>query len=59
MDYKYSKAELDALEEKMEHPETTVLCPRCGEEIVFNAVGNSCEAKCLTDGCIRETVRGL
>ena len=56
---KYSQAEWDALDKKMETPEEIVHCPRCGNEITFRAVGNSCEVKCQTDGCIKETVRGL
>ena len=56
---KYTEAELDALELKMMNPDAVVKCPRCGKEIIFKAVGNSCEAKCLTEGCIQETVRGL
>ena len=56
---KYSKAEFDALEEKMEHPTSVVHCPRCGSELSYRAVWNSCEVRCTTEGCIKETVRGL
>lgn len=56
---KYSQAEWDALDKKMENPDSSVRCPRCGNEIVYRAIGNSCEAKCLSEGCIKETVRGL
>lgn len=55
----YSEEEWKALDEKMNHPERVVYCPRCGKEIVFRAVGNSSEAKCQTEGCIKETFRGL
>lgn len=53
------QAEWDALDEKIMHPEKTVYCPRCGKEIKLRRAGNSCEAKCVTDGCIKETLRGL
>lgn len=56
---KYSQAEWDALDRKMEHPNTAVYCPRCGNELAYRSAGNSCEVKCLTEGCIKETVRGL
>lgn len=56
---KYSKAEWDALEKKIEDPGAVVYCPRCGNELVFKTAGNSCEAKCMTEGCIKETIRGL
>ena len=56
---KYSEAEFDALEKKMENPGSVVHCPRCGGELSFRTVGNSCEVRCATDGCIKETIRGL
>jgi hypothetical protein len=59
MDIKYTEKEWDALDFKIEHPEKTVFCPRCGKEIEYLSVGNSCVAKCITVGCIKETVRGL
>lgn len=56
---KYSQMEWDALEEKQEHPDRKVLCPRCGLELVYTSGISSCEVKCLTEGCIKETIRGL
>ena len=56
---KFSKAEWDALDKKIEHPESVVYCPRCGKELAFRSVGNSYEVKCQTENCIKETVRGL
>ena len=55
----YSQAEWDALEEKQEHPDRTVCCPRCGSKLVYESGISSCEVRCLTEGCIKETIRGL
>lgn len=55
----YTEAELDALNKKIMNPDAVVRCPRCGNEITFREVGNSCEAKCKTEGCIKESIRGL
>lgn len=59
MDTNYNIRELDALDKKIENPSQKVICPRCGKEILYKSVGNSCEARCSTNGCIKETVRGL
>ena len=59
MDTKYSEKELDALEEKAMSPNNVVICPRCGEEIVFVKSGNSYEVICQRGDCIKETVRGI
>lgn len=56
---KLTDTELDALDQKMENPDDVVYCPRCGRELEFRSVGNSCEVKCPTEDCIKETVRGL
>ena len=56
---KYTNKELDALENKLENPEQTVICPRCGNVLLYASVGNCAEARCAPDGCIRERVRGL
>lgn len=56
---KYSDQEWAALDKKIESPNTTVFCPRCGKELRYSVAGNSCEARCSTEGCIKETVRGL
>lgn len=59
MAIKYSEKEISALEKKMVNPTAVVVCPRCGEELSYRAVGNSCEVKCPTEGCIVGTSRGL
>lgn len=56
---KYTDVELTALEEKEINPEKQIFCPRCGEELGFREVGNSCEVKCPTKNCIKLTVRGI
>ncbi|MCM1440363.1 MAG: hypothetical protein NC131_14335 [Roseburia sp.] len=56
---KYSEKELAALEQKAKTPDSKVVCPRCGKELTYRAVGNSYEVKCPTEGCISLTVRGL
>lgn len=59
MAMKYNEEENKAIDEKMEHPEKKVMCPKCGKELIYREVGNSCEVKCQTDGCLKATVRGL
>ena len=55
----YTEAEWDALDEKMEYPTEKVICPRCGNEILYNEYGNSISVKCATEGCIFGGIRGL
>ena len=59
MAVKYTDKELDALDEKALNPQKKVFCPRCGKELQYRSIGNSYEVKCLTENCIKETVRGL
>lgn len=55
----YTEEEFAALDEKFEHPEKTVICPRCGQELVFREIGTSCEVRCSTPDCIYDCIRGL
>jgi len=55
----YTEEEWDALDEKLDNPEDMVLCPRCGNEIIYKELGNSISVECLTDGCIFGGIRGL
>ena len=55
----YTEQEMRALEEKACTPGKVVLCPRCGKELTYRALGSSYEVKCPTENCISETVRGL
>ena len=59
MEDRYSKNEIEALDKKLEHPDEEVRCPRCGNLLIFREVGNSCEVKCQTEGCLKDTIRGL
>jgi len=55
----YTEEEWNALDEKLENPETDVTCPRCGNEISYKETGNSVLVKCLTEGCIYRGIRGI
>jgi UDP-N-acetylmuramyl tripeptide synthase len=55
----YTEAEWDALDEKMEHPDRKVICPRCGNEIAYEEPGNSISVYCLSENCIFGGMRGL
>jgi UDP-N-acetylmuramyl tripeptide synthase len=55
----YTEVEWDALDEKLENPTETVICPRCGNEIAYEERGNSMYVHCMTAGCIFGGVRGL
>lgn len=55
----YSEKELAVLDKKAMQPDSIVICPRCGKELTYKAVGNSYEVKCPTEDCLKETVRGL
>lgn len=56
---KYTQAECEALDRKLEHPEETVVCPRCGKSLEYTARNGSCMVKCQTDGCLRDGIRGF
>ena len=36
-----NEKDCEALEEKLNNPEKTVRCPRCGNEIIYEKRGNS------------------
>ena len=55
----YTKAEWDALNEKLKHPDEKVICPRCGNEIIYAEIGNSVSVECKTCDCIFGGIRGL
>lgn len=48
-----------ALQEKLNSPEKSVKCPRCGNEIIYEKRGNSIAVECKTKNCIYGGVRGL
>lgn len=51
--------EILTLEEKMNHPEKEVRCPRCGNLIDYVDGGNWSRFFCRTEGCIESSVRGI
>jgi hypothetical protein len=55
----YTKEEWEALRKKLENPDETVFCPRCGNEISYKEIGNSVSVKCLTEKCIFGGLRGI
>lgn len=38
---------------------TNIRCPRCGNEIIVETVGNSYSVRCKTDDCISADFRGI
>ncbi len=60
IDFKeYTKKDIEAIEKKMETPESVVLCPRCGKPLTYYSADNSCAVECPTTGCIHGSVRGI
>lgn len=56
---KMNEQERKTLNEKLNHPEKTVVCPRCGNEIIYEKRGNSIAVECITPNCIYGGLRGL
>lgn len=54
-----NEAEKNALNEKLENPEKTVKCPKCGKELEYKEYPNCTAVRCKTDGCIRASIRGI
>ena len=51
--------EIEALEEKLNNPLKKVICPRCGNLINYEKIGDSIVVECSTMNCIRDGIRGL
>ncbi len=47
------------LEEKIKDPKKDIICPRCGNEVIYKEFGNSVSAQCKTKGCICYAIRGI
>ena len=47
------------LDEKMNNPDKKVICPRCGNEIIYEKRGNSIAVECKTKDCIYGGIRGF
>ena len=54
-----TEAEKKAVCDKLFNPEKIVVCPRCGNELVWREHGNSAIAHCKTPNCISGAIRGL
>lgn len=55
----HTEKDYKALDEKMNNPEKRVICPRCGNEIIYEKRGNSIAVECKTKNCIFGGIRGL
>ena len=51
--------EINAVMEKLDSPERVVICPRCGNVLLYEEFGSSAAAKCITQDCIHGSVRGF
>ena len=47
------------LDEKMNNTDKKVICPRCGNEIIYEKRGNSIAVECKTKDCIYGGIRGF
>ena len=56
---KMNEKEKKALSEKLNNPEKPVICPRCGNEIIYEKRGNSIAVECKNPKCIYGGIRGL
>ena len=54
-----TKTESAALDKKIENPQATVKCPRCGTDLERQVFCNSIIVKCPTAGCIAKSLRGI
>ncbi|MDO4647959.1 MAG: hypothetical protein Q4B26_04855 [Eubacteriales bacterium] len=54
-----NEKEYEALDEKLNHPDRNVVCPRCGNEIIYEKRGNSIAVECKSKGCIYGGIRGV
>lgn len=54
-----TEKEYEILEKKLNNPQKSVKCPRCGNEIIYEKRGNSIAVECMTKGCIYGGIRGL
>ena len=48
-----------AFREKESNPDKIVLCPRCGNRLIYKENGNSYTIICATDDCMNITCRGV
>lgn len=55
----YTGEELNAIDLKAENPIVDVLCPHCGKELHYRAVGIFYEVRCYTENCIKASFREI
>lgn len=55
----YSQKDIAALNEKLNDPNKTVKCPRCGKNILVDRFGNSYHVYCESRNCIENKIRGI
>jgi DNA-directed RNA polymerase subunit RPC12/RpoP len=48
-----------AIRKKLDNKDEIVLCPRCGNELLYEERGNSVAVDCKTPNCIHGGIRGL
>ena len=54
-----NEQEKEAVLKKIDNPKEVVLCPTCGNELLYEAVGTSARAYCKNDSHIEVTLRGI
>lgn len=59
MDIKMTDEEKSALLTKLKNKDIPVVCPRCGNDIIYEERGNSTAVECKTKDCIYGGTRGL
>lgn len=56
---KMNNKEIEALNKKINNPNADVKCPRCGNVIIYREYACGCTAYCMTNGCIKDSIRGI
>ena len=59
MAIRLSENERNAINEKLNNKDKEVICPRCGNILIYEKRGNSIAIECKTKGCIFGGIRGL
>lgn len=55
----YTQEEIKIIEKKIYNSKETVMCPRCGRELLMKSYKNGEKLYCKTEGCITEAIRGI
>ena len=59
MSIRMNEKERNAINEKLNNKDKKVVCPRCGNELIYEQRGNSVAVECKTKDCIYGGIRGL